>query len=92
MGDHRVSFVATFESHGIKRTCDMWINWPAEYDAVDDRVIDFVRGAWNEAFAKYEEERDRYFAEARAKDAEKEERAELARLKAKYPAADKDET
>jgi len=87
MGDHRVSIEIKFSAHGIERSCDMWINWPAEHDAVDHRVIEFLRSAWNDAFDEWLRKEAEYLRDANKAFTERTEREELARLKAKYEAS-----
>ena len=85
MGDHRASIVAKFEMHGIKRECDMWINWsPDDSTGIDERVREFFASAAKEALDKYRADQWEYDRERRDAEKEKAELEELARLKAKY--------
>lgn len=66
-------------------TCHMcWINYTDDGDGVDRRVTEWFAECWYDAHARWQDEVDAYFAEQRKAETEKAERAELARLKAKY--------
>lgn len=85
MGDHRATVKIEFTFHGKTYRMDSWINWsPTEYNGVDQRVIDFFCQATEDGLARYHEEEMAYHAEQRKKEAEENERKELARLKKKY--------
>lgn len=56
MGDHRASIKINAELHGVKKSCDMWINYtPGVCDGVDDRIVEFFRVLYKRGMAKYEE-------------------------------------
>ena len=87
MGDHRASIKCVVEMHGVKRECDMWINYNycgGTVPFIDDRILDFFSSWAEEAREVY----DRQEFESRRIEREHEERAaelkELARLKQKY--------
>jgi hypothetical protein len=82
MGDHRARIKIEMEFHGVKDSCDMWINyWPdGEYADVDDRIIQFIRQVYAEGMDVYEGR----MRNIRKREVERRERAELARLKAMY--------
>jgi len=82
MGDSRASIKVEFSIYGETYKLDSWINWSTggEVPEVDDRVIEFFRSSYLDARGKW----DDATAEDDAKKAEAAERAELARLKAKY--------
>jgi len=86
MGDHRANIKIEMEFHGIKKKCDMWINYipDGEYQGIDDRIIDFIRSVYEEGMQKYNEEIRRYFEEQNKKELETQEKAELMRLIKKY--------
>lgn len=84
MGDHRFSFKATFEMHGIKDSCDMWGNWSPRDEGVDHRIIEWISGLADKAMAKWHEEVEQDRLEATKEAREKAERAEYDRLKAKF--------
>ena len=85
MGDHRANIKIEMEFHGIKDSCDMWINYfPGEYDGVDDRIIEFIQDIYKKGMAKYDKEIAKYWAEQNKAEIEKEERKVLKRLKKKY--------
>jgi hypothetical protein len=85
MGDHRFSFKATFEMHGIKDEINLdWLNWGGFDTGIDHRITDWIESVRDRAMAKYEEGVAAFWAEQNKAETEKAERAELARLKAKY--------
>ena len=85
MGDHRCTIYIEMECHGVKDELDGWYNWiPGAVDGVDDRVIDFIRGVYQRGMVAYHKEIEKYWQEQDQAEAEKRERAELARLKTKY--------
>lgn len=84
MGDHRASIKVEFEMHGHAAKHEMWINWtPDDQTGVDRRVTEWFEAEAQKAMDKWweaeEKAQDREQAEA-----ENRERAELARLKAKF--------
>ena len=84
MGDHRISFKATFEMHGVTKTWNQYIN---NYDSWPDDIRDSLEAAVREAMQKYwDEDLDYQLEKAEKARVEKEaqERALLADLKAKY--------
>jgi hypothetical protein len=85
MGDHRFSFKAEFEMHGVKEKIDFaWLNWSGGHNDIDRRIIEWIESVRDRAMAKYDEEVAEYMAEQQKGAREKAEREELARLKAKY--------
>jgi hypothetical protein len=82
MGDHRASVKIKFSIYGETYKMDSWINWSVggEVPEIDDRVIEFFRGSYLKARGKMDDE----IAEEEGRKTEEAERAELARLKAKY--------
>ena len=88
MGDHRASIKCEVEMHGVKRKCDMWINWNwdgGEAYRVDDRVIEFFRNWADEAREAWDRGEYKRTEAERAAAERGVELAELARLKEKYP-------
>lgn len=82
MGDHRISFKAAFEMHGHKSAVDQWVNYSENWPQT---IAEWLEAQIEVAMAKdfdarYDIEQ---IAQAEKEDAE---RAELARLKAKYEA------
>src|SRR5579862_8136084 len=72
MGEHRASIKIEMEFHGVKDTCDMWINYMGdqsfcECEGVDDRVVKFVRSVYERGMVKYEEAMEKYWEEQHAK-------------------------
>ncbi len=87
MGDHRATIKIEMEFHGVKDSCDMWINWSPrdwECEGVDYRVIEFIQKIYNKGIEKYNAQQEEYWAQQRRKDVEVAERKELKRLKQKY--------
>lgn len=84
MGDHRCHFKASFSMHGIKDTCDMYINWSPDSDGVDRRITEWINGLASRAMAKWHEGVEADRLERTKGEREAAEREELARLKAKY--------
>lgn len=85
MGDHRASIKIEMEFHGVKDSCDMWINYtPTDCCNMDSRVLKFFERIYNQGMAKYDAEVAAYEWERTKEQREAEERSELARLKAKY--------
>lgn len=87
MGDHRASIKIEAAFHGVKRSVDMWINYSpdtSDYDGVDYRVVDFFRELYAAGMAVYNEEIAEFYEREAALEIERAERAELAKLKAKY--------
>jgi hypothetical protein len=85
MGDHRPKITCHFEMHGHVADYDFgWCNWSPNSDGIDQRIADWFREQSEIAISKWragieEDERERNKAAQEAA-----ERAELARLKAKY--------
>lgn len=84
MGDHRCSFKATFEMHGIKDSCDMYINWSPDGDGVDRRITEWIEGLASKAMAKWHNEVEAERLERTKNESEAAERAQYERLKAKF--------
>jgi len=87
MGDHRASVKIEFEFHGVRDSCDMWINWsPDTSDCrdVDQRVIDFFRRVYEKGMDVYYEEMAQIAQRDHQKRIEKIERRQLAELQEKY--------
>ena len=86
MGDHRADIKIEFSIHGKTYKQSWWINWIDDGDGVDYRIIDWFRECWQDALARYNCRIAEFNREAREKETESCERAELERLQAKYPA------
>lgn len=73
MGDHRASIKIEMEFHGIKDSCDMWINYSpdGEYPEIDDRIISFIRSVYNRGMEKYDEETYEYREEQKKEERKK---------------------
>ena len=83
MGDHRATIKLAMHIHGKQYETEMWINYWPENDGCDRRIVECFAHWWADAKARY----DQAMWEAqRQRDAEtdRKERAELARLRAKY--------
>jgi len=91
VGDHRISWAIKAGFHGIGREYgtpdDMtWLNFSSTIcEGVDDRVIEFFRELYNAGMEEFNEIMLKAIREERAADIERSERAQLAKLKAKYP-------
>ncbi len=85
MGDHRFSITIKMSFHEAKgEIADGWFNWDGGRDGIDSRIIKLVESVRDRGFAKYDDDMDKYYEEQNKSKIEEEERAQLARLKAKY--------
>lgn len=85
MGDHRFSFKAEFEMHGVKDSINLgWCNWSGGRSGIDSRITDWIQSVLDRAMDEFDEGVAAYQAEQNREQTEKAERAELARLKEKY--------
>lgn len=86
MGDHRASIRITAKFHGkTYDSNDWWINYSPSGDCgCDERVCQFFKKMWEEGHAAYEKSLADYWSEKDKEQTEKNEKAELERLKAKY--------
>jgi hypothetical protein len=85
MGDHRFSFKATFEMHGVKDELDLgWYNWSAYDGGIDRRITDWLENAVKRSMVKHDEQVAKVYAEQHKAELEKQERADLERLQKKY--------
>ena len=85
MGDHRSSIKIEMEFHGVKDKCDMWINYiPTDCCSMDERVIKFFRGVYEDGMAKFNEEMAAHEFKRTKGERERAERAEYERLKKKF--------
>lgn len=83
MGDHRPEIKITFEMHGHKATYDYgWRNWSP--DSHPEEIAEWVREQAQIAIGNWRAKIDEADSEKRKAEKEQAERAELARLKAKY--------
>jgi hypothetical protein len=91
MTDHKASIKIEFTIYGETAKMDSWINW-SPHDSqcfpIDQRVIDFFDTAYDKARRGYDERLHEAERESLDREKEREERAELARLKAKYESPD----
>ena len=86
MGEHRVTIRIIFEMHGHKADSgEMYLNGSRD-ECVPRTVMDWLWEQHTTAMALYDEAQDMAQAEKTRAMVEKAERAELARLKAKYEA------
>ncbi len=85
MGDHRPKITAHFEMHGHVADYDFgWCNWSDNGDGIDQRIVDWFRTQAEIAMSIYHQQLWEDQAEQRKIETEQHERAELARLSAKY--------
>lgn len=85
MGEHRFHLKAEFSIYGQTYRCDMSRNWDEGSSGIDDRILEFIRSSYEDA---REKDMEAEIAEQHARElveTERRERAELARLQAKYP-------
>ena len=84
MGDHRVTIRIIWEMHGHKADSgEMWCNGtPSE--ALPSMARDWLERQHDISMRRFFDEQDKWEEEQRKPQIEAEERAELARLKAKY--------
>lgn len=85
MGDHRFTFDATIEMHGIKEKIGpCWLNWDDGPGGIDSRIRKWIEDFSSRAFAKFYDEVEQRNFETRSAEVEKEERETYERLKAKF--------
>ncbi len=83
MGDHRPTITVDFEMHGHKAHYDYgWRNWG--WDGSADEIADWIRKQAEIAYGIWREQIEEDHAEQAKAAAEKAEREQLAKLKAKY--------
>lgn len=87
MGDHRADIKIEFTIHGKCYRMDSYINWFPDENGVDLRVVEFFVRSWEDARERYEAAIAKADELAASASREAAERAELARLKAKYEGA-----
>ena len=83
MGDHRADIKIKFSMYGETKKADMWINWSpndSECSGIDQRVLDFFRGAYHEMYGIYVAQA----FEAAEREQESAERREYERLRKKF--------
>lgn len=85
MSDHRASIKIEMDFHGVKDECDMYINYIPEADGVDQRIADFLLDVYWRGMDKYNDQREKEYQRRNKKKIEEKEKAELERLKKKYP-------
>lgn len=56
MGDSKASILIKFSIYGKEFEHEFWINWCANNDGIDDRIVEWFRLCANEAKAKWERE------------------------------------
>lgn len=85
MADSRATLKVAFSIYGKDFKQEWWINWQdSDGRGMDSRVADWFEDCYTKAYAHYQRDITEYFAKQRAKETEDAERAELARLRAKY--------
>ena len=85
MGDHRFTITIKMEFHGVKEEMvDAWLNWDGGRDGIDSRIVRLIEDCRDRGFAKFDDDMAKYWAEQNQAKIEETERAELARLQAKY--------
>lgn len=87
VSDHRFEIDVTFSIYGEEFHWDASLNWDNHDGVIDTRIEDWFLNCYTKARSGY----DTYAEMQRAEEAERWEREQLARLKAKYePAPTKD--
>lgn len=85
MSDHRCHLKIEFSIYGMKFEWDTSINYaPNEGDGIDDRIVDWFNECYAEARAAWDHESMLEDERRAAEKLERDERQQLARLKAKY--------
>lgn len=87
MTDHKASIKIEFTIYGEMGKMDSWINWSPHDSAcfpIDQRVIDFFEAHYEKARSGYDERIMDSERAQRQEATERDERAQLARLKEKY--------
>ncbi len=86
MGDFRAGIKIEFSMGGVEESQEWWINWSPDdqYGGIDYRIGEWITTHALDGAARIQEGIDEGFRETKKIFAEQQERAELARLKAKY--------
>lgn len=84
MGDHRCTIKIEFSIHGKTYKQEWNINYFANDDDIDQRIVDWFAECWKDAHSRWQANVDKYFKEQREQETREAELEELARLKAKY--------
>lgn len=84
MSDSRFHLKVVFEVYGKEFEWDSSLNWSAEPGECDERISGWFSSCYENAYAEFQDFCYRADAENRKKAEELAERAELARLSAKY--------
>lgn len=90
MSDSRFHLKVKFEVYGQTFEWSPSLNWCAEPGACDERISDWFAEAYEKAYGKFQEANIRYEQKRQQEELEERERAELARLQAKYVTHPKD--
>lgn len=85
--DSRFHLKAEFEIYGRVFVWKSSLNWTAEPGECDPRIAEWFAQCYDSARAKHEQWRAEFTAAAEAEIVERSERAELKRLRDKYPDA-----
>jgi hypothetical protein len=93
MGDHRFTITIKMSFRDEKgEIVDGWFNWDGGRDGIDSRIIKLIEDVRDRGFAKFDGRMAEYWAEQNKAEIERTERAELDRLKAKYPQQEEEKT
>lgn len=82
MDDYRASITLSMTLHGRTYTTEMWIIYWPNNEGIDNRIVEWFAACQEDARARFEAR----MADQRLSRIEVSERAELARLRAKYEA------
>lgn len=87
MGDHRADIKIEFNFHGKTYKYDADLNWFPDVEGdwvIDERVVAFFRHAYEDGMNRYHRMIEKSREGERKAEEERRDKAELARLKAKY--------
>lgn len=84
MGDSRATVKIEFSIYGKNYKNEWWINWSSEDCGCDERIATWFENCRSEAYDDLQERNYEADREERERRVEATERAELARLEAKY--------
>lgn len=83
MGDFRFQFTAKFSMGDFEDQCDMSLNY-SEDNGIDRRVSEWLERCFDQGYVSVKCAMDEHLSQSEARRQEEDERAELARLQAKY--------
>lgn len=84
MTDFKASIIIKFHFMGKDYKTDMWINYWDNGDGIDDRIVEWFRECYEDGMARHDKQCMKIYTEEHEGEIEKNEKAELKRLKEKY--------